>query len=246
MTVYFETEDTCFCYGHCGCAVSYNLSIYLWYNIMLLNCNCTLLHCTQCGNGSSTCPPPPTYHKDDHFKDLHKMLGKKFRLFNKIHKFMAGNIGKFVLIGWFFHLLMCLGLLKVVHMLLTGQIDYPALTNPAKMGLNTVYKFQKTLCDKWCPVFYSLVCGTFQRCCLCCCAFVGQKVTGQKDHTPTIIEMKDYEKGWRRPRSCNGMCEGARTARRLHRKQMRINKRKGMKTETAWYQKKYECTCKVS
>ena len=22
MTVYFETEDTCFCYGHCGCAVS--------------------------------------------------------------------------------------------------------------------------------------------------------------------------------------------------------------------------------
>ena len=22
MTVFFETLDTCFCYGHCGCAVS--------------------------------------------------------------------------------------------------------------------------------------------------------------------------------------------------------------------------------
>ena len=30
LTIYFETEDTCFCYGHCGCAVC---------NTVLLN-NC--------------------------------------------------------------------------------------------------------------------------------------------------------------------------------------------------------------
>ena len=200
----------------------------------------------QCGNASSTCPPPPTYHKDDHFKDIHKMLGKKFKLLNKFRNFMVGNVGKFVLVSWFFYLLMCLGLLKVLHMLMTGQIDYPALTNPASMGAKKVYQLQKKICDKWCPACYSCVCGTFQRCCLCCFAFVGQKVTGEKDHEPTIIQKSDYERGWRRPRSCNGMCSGARTARRLHRKQMRINKRKGMKNEVAWYQRKYECTCKVS
>ena len=159
--------------------------------------------------------------------------------------FMKGNIGKFILVWWFFYMLMCLGLLKVVHMLLTGQIDYPALTDPAKMALDKGLEFQKKLFNKWCPACYAFVCGSFHRCCLCCFACVGQAVTGEKDHTPTMIQKADYERGWRRPRSCNGMCEGARTARRLHRKQMRINKRKGMKNETPWYQKKYECTCKV-
>lgn len=239
MTVFFETEDTCFCYGHCGCAVRL-------YQVTVLQYSLFQSVGMQCGNSTSTCPPPPTYHKDDKFKDINKLMARRFRLLNKFKKFMVGNIGKFVLVSWFFYLLLCLGLLKVLHMLLTGQVDYPALTNPATMGAKKVFQLQKKLFDNWCPSFYNCVCGTFQRCCLCCCAFVGQRLTGQKDHTPTTIQMNDYERGWRRPRACNGMCTGARTARRLHRKQMRINKRRGLKTETAWYQKKYECTCKVS
>ena len=29
MTVSFETLDTCFCYGHCGCAVSYSSTKFI-------------------------------------------------------------------------------------------------------------------------------------------------------------------------------------------------------------------------
>lgn len=32
MTVTFETTDTCFCYGYCGCAVS-AFSVYIIYNM---------------------------------------------------------------------------------------------------------------------------------------------------------------------------------------------------------------------
>ena len=39
MTVFFETEDTCFCYGHCGCAVSYLLSHS--------TCTCICLGCKK-------------------------------------------------------------------------------------------------------------------------------------------------------------------------------------------------------
>ena len=201
---------------------------------------------TQCGDNTTECPPPPEYHKDDKFVDINGELAKKFKWLADIRDFMVGNFGKFVLAAWFFHILLCLGVLKVLHMLLTGQVNYPALTNPAKKGLKLVYEMQKKIFDQWCPMVYSRVCGGCERCCLCCCAFFGQALTGQKDHTATARQAADFESGgWRRPRTCNGMCSGAKQARRNHRKQMRINKRKGMKNETAWYQKPYNCTCKV-
>ena len=158
---------------------------------------------------------------------------------------MVGNVGKFVLVTWFFHLLVCLGALKVLHMFMTGQIDYPAITTPVSMATKKVHEIQKKVCQKWFPQIYDCVTGTCERCCLCCCAFFMERVTG-KEHIDTATDMSVYERGWLRPRQCNGMCPGARQARRLHRKQMRINKRKGMKNETAWYQKKYNCNCKVT
>ena len=235
MTIYFETEDTCFCYGHCGCAVSKKITpthTHTQYCVFLV----------QCGNETDTCPPPPTYHKNDSFIDF----GKNFRFFKKAIDFMKGNFGKFVLVSWFLWLLGCLGCLKVLHMFITGQVSYPAVSDPAMMAVQKGTEMMQKVSNEWCPALHRCMTGTFQRCCLCCFSCVGQLVTGEKDHTPTTIATRDYERGWRRPKACNGMCEGARTARRLHRKQMRINKRKGMKNETAWYQKKYECTCKVS
>ena len=29
MTIHFETVDTCFCYGYCGCAVSHTLQTFI-------------------------------------------------------------------------------------------------------------------------------------------------------------------------------------------------------------------------
>ena len=159
---------------------------------------------------------------------------------------MKGNFGKFILLTWFVYLLICLGMLKVLHMLMTGQVNYPAVSDPMMMAAQKGMEIQQKIVNKWCPACYKCVSGSLQRCCLCCFSCIGQTVTGKKDHKPTTVGISEYERGWRRPRACNGMCEGARTARRLHRKQMRINKRKGMKNETVWYQKKYECTCKVS
>ena len=36
MTVSFETLDTCFCYGHCGCAVSYSSTKFILNNRLCL------------------------------------------------------------------------------------------------------------------------------------------------------------------------------------------------------------------
>lgn len=159
---------------------------------------------------------------------------------------MKGNFGKFVLVSWFIWLLGCLGCLKVLHMFITGQVSYPAVSEPTMMVAQKGMEVMQKVSNEWCPACHRCVTGTFQRSCLCCFSCVGQLITGEKDQTPTTIATGDYERGWRRPKACNGMCQGAKMARRLHRKQMRINKRKGMKNETPWYHKKYECTCKVS
>lgn len=135
-------------------------------------------------------------------------------------------------------MLMCLGSCKVLHMLLTGQIDYPALTQPWKLALVCLQK----VCGKWCPMIFDRCGDCCQRHCLCVCAACVTTVTGEKAYT---AQARDTKPGWRRPQTCDGMCSGAKQARRAHRQRMRINKRKGIKTETAWFEKPYTCTCQV-
>ena len=50
-----------------------------------------------------------------------------------------------------------------------------------------------------------------------------------------------------RPATCDGMCRGAKAARRLFRRKMRLLKRKGITPpeNAIWWQTKYECTCVV-
>ena len=152
--------------------------------------------------------------------------------------FLNGYAGKFVLGSWFMMMLMCLGSCKVLHMLLTGQIDYPALTKPWKCALDCL----QNVCGKWCPMIIDRCGDCCQRHCLCVCAACVTTVTGEKAYT---AQARDTKPGWRRPQTCDGMCSGAKQARRAHRRQMRINKRKGMKTQTAWFEKPYTCTCQV-
>ena len=55
------------------------------------------------------------------------------------------------------------------------------------------------------------------------------------------------ESGAQRPTTCDGMCSGAKKARRLHRKHLRMLKRQKAKDFeiTAWWEKPYTCTCVV-
>ena len=49
----------------------------------------------------------------------------------------------------------------------------------------------------------------------------------------------------RRPLNCDGMCHGAKRVRRIHRKKLRLMKRRGAKIDKVgpWWENKYECTC---
>lgn len=185
----------------------------------------------QCGNSTADCPPPPTYQNET-------TVDVDLTWLYDILDVLNGNAGKFALGSWFMLMLMCLGSCKVVHMVLTGQIDYPALTKPWKCALDCLQK----VCGRWCPMMCDRCGDCCQRHCLCVCAACVTGVTGKKAYT---AQARDTKPGWRRPRTCDGMCSGAKQARRAHRKQMRINKRKGIKSETAWFQKPYTCTCQV-
>ena len=49
----------------------------------------------------------------------------------------------------------------------------------------------------------------------------------------------------KRPRVCDGMCRGARVARKAYRRKVRVLRRKGMAVSEAWWEAGYECTCRV-
>lgn len=155
-------------------------------------------------------------------------------------EFLKSNFGKIALGGWFMFLLIFLGMLKVVHMLITGQIDFPAITEPAKFATKIAAAFGET-CGECCL----RCCECCQRYSLCLCATTVATVTGATDHTTAARDDFWLKRGWRKARQCDGMCSGAKEARRAHRKEMRINKRKGIKKETVWFQKPYTCTCMV-
>ena len=243
LTIYFETEDTCFCYGHCGCAVCNTVLPKFKPNplssINLANCRFVLLF--QCGANNTVCPTPPTFHKDDKFINWEKGLA----WLNEVTNFLKSHFGKFVLASWFILLLLFLGALKVVHMIITGEIDYPAVSEPTLMALQMVKNVVTKIVNEWCPKLRDCVCGYGQRRCLKLCACCARLTTGKTEFTETATNMSKLERGWRRPRKCNGMCAGARKARRNHRTQMRINKRKGVNIdrETPWFSKPYTCSC---
>ena len=54
-------------------------------------------------------------------------------------------------------------------------------------------------------------------------------------------------KSVRRPVNCDGMCRGAKQARKIHRKKLRLMKRRGARMGKIgpWWEKKYTCTCTV-
>lgn len=196
----------------------------------------------QCGDGNTTCPDPPKMDDGDvpHIQspfppDWLKKLGTFFEV----------AAPKFLMMFWIILMLLCLGVIKIVHLIITGDFKPPpGAVEPATAALMVAKQVLEKIIKEWLP-------RAFQACTVCCeksvsCCFASCfcVLTGGKSKQEEVMTRK-VGIGWRVPRNCNGMCKGAKFTRRKHRKLMRINKRKGMKNETAWYQKPYKCTCKV-
>ncbi len=158
----------------------------------------------------------------------------------------VGNVFKFLgptlLIGlWIWWILGCLGALKILHMIITGEIKAP---EPIMIILAVLEKILRKIFQEWCPKMFSACARCCEKCCTCCFGVTLCLLTGGRSRKDEVAVRK-VGPGWRIPRTCNGMCRGAKLARKNHRKLIRMNKRKGMKNETPWYQKRYKCTCKV-
>ena len=161
--------------------------------------------------------------------------------------FRAETAVTFVLIFWIIFLLWCLGNIKICHMIITGQINFPMATEPVMMVLSVFKTVAMKIFKEWLPEQYDECMTRCEKSIVFCCAKAFCVLSLGRAQT-TNIELaaeKKVGRGWRRPRHCDGMCSGAKDARRRHRKQMRINKRKGMKSDIPWFQKPYTCTCKV-
>lgn len=186
----------------------------------------------QCGDNVTNCPPLPEMANDT------KLWYGHLDFINNASKFITGNFGKFALGGILVMMLWCLGVCKVLHMIITGNLNLEVFLQPLKLVTSIV----RVLCQRVVPEARRACWSDFRRTCLCCFAKVFTGVTGEKDSDALGVETG---RGWRRPRYCDGMCRGAKLARRQHRKEMRMNKRMGNYKETPWYTKKYTCTCVV-
>ena len=186
----------------------------------------------QCGNNITNCPP------NVELANSTKLWYGHLDFLDKVTKFFEGNFGKFALGGIFVLLLWILGICKVVHMIITGSINIEVITNPLKL----VVKLQNAVCQRILPGAGKACWSDSRRTCLCCFAKFSTTITGESDTDALGVETG---RGWRRPQYCDGMCRGAKLARRRHRKEMRMNKRRGVYKDTPWYTKKYTCTCVV-
>ena len=206
----------------------------------------------QCGYNTSDCPPPPKYHEDDKFAQLDLRWINKVAVFLKIPQlsdFLKLNFGKLILVFWFIVILLVLGLIKYFHSSCsskTSQNMPPGPMGPKMMvamkGMEMKDKFMQEIV----PAIYDSVTSTLYIYFVKICACFGQGLKGKTDFTIHAKNRYITESGgWRKPVTCNGMCSGAKTARHNHRKQMRINKRRGAKSDAVWYQKPYRCSCKV-
>lgn len=119
--------------------------------------------------------------------------------------------------------------------MLTGQIACPAIKECCN-GMST--------CTSVCLATF---CQCFTKTVLNA-AWMAKLAAGDgKDKTRHVGQEDMVDRGAVRPVTCDGMCSGAKKARRIHRKKLRMLKRRGAKETkvTVWWEKPYTCTCVV-
>ena len=235
MTVVFETLDTCFCYGFCGCSVS-------------KHCHCLLLFMTtlQCGYNLTVCPDAPE-RENSSVRAYIPSFGERLAKFTK----QALNIllkhgSKIAIMFWVFLLLIFLGVLKVIHMIITQEVNMNAVVEPTQIIMEYAKAFAEYIYEEFLP----MICDNLWTSCINCCFFCCRKcmfviTCGAISRHEREVARHRIERGWRAPPHCNGMCDGAKFMRRVHRKLMRTMKRAGRMKDRPWWSRPYNCTCKV-
>lgn len=200
----------------------------------------------QCGNNKTVCPDAPQ-RPDSELEVYNRRWYERVRdAFKKLAGFFKLHGGKFLITFWVVCILICLGVLKVVHIIITGDLKMKGVTDPIIMVMNKVKEVAEYILKQWCPAF----CDNCWTSCLNCCRFCTRRccwmmTCGVVKRKENMLYRKRIERGWRAPPYCNGMCEGAKFRRSLHRKLMRVMKRTGAKKDAAWFSKPYNCSCKV-
>ena len=200
----------------------------------------------QCGYNKTNCPKTPEREKS-HLKEYqYSWLERALRSVQDFARFIGKNGGAFLTIFWIALILLGLGVLKVIHIVMTGNVDIKIIRLPIFKAVGIIkyvidYIWTE-LCPQYCDSFFSSIYRCFGSITRSSC-FVLTLGEVNKEPPP-----KSYiGKGWRPPPHCDGMCKGAKFRRKIHRKEMRMNKRVGIKAkkETPWFEKPYNCTCKV-
>lgn len=205
----------------------------------------------------SDCPPKPNYHDPDNFKEFNLNINidePNIQWLKDFSTWMKWNFGGIIISTWIILALFGLGILKVAMMLYKGmyyiiqyqyhyihyigEVSCPMCTKPAKATCQVIATIAafcgSTLCNCLSRTTTNLAWGA------------GVAARG-KDRTKYIGREGLVSKNAKRPINCDGMCRGAKQARRIHRKKIRLLKRRGAKTEkmVAWWEKSYNCTCVV-
>lgn len=194
----------------------------------------------QCGNGTTTCPKPPEF-KEGNSKRINLWFT---RLVDKLKKIIGPLTSSLATATIIILILLVLGIIKVVHMIITGEIQMPAASEPTQMAIQFAKNLAEKILKEWLPEAYDSCVSNCAKCTWSSYSMCFYVLTCGRFAKEAQLS-KTVERGWRRPKRCNGMCTGAKVARRNHRKQMRMNKRKGMKNEMPWFAKPYTCTCKL-
>lgn len=200
----------------------------------------------QCGNNKTVCPDAP--ERPDSSLELYRprWYDRMNAGFKKFAEFIKLHGGKFLIAFWVIFCLVLLGGLKVLHIVMTQEVKMDAILFPPKEIARILKQWTDYILKEWCPSF----CDNFWTSCCNCCGFCMRRSCwamscGKVSRTHKPLQRKRIERGWRAPPYCDGMCDGARTRRSLHRKLMRVMKRTGQKKDTPWFSKRYNCTCKV-
>jgi len=130
---------------------------------------------------------------------------------------------------------------KLLYMFVSGELGVP---EPASMAMTVLKSAAQKVTQEWCPKMAQFCNACCARICACCYKWTCCVITGGQSMKDEALFRK-VPTGWRVPKTCNGMCKGAKFARRNWRKLQRIEKRKGKKNEKPWYSKPYKCTCVV-
>ena len=146
QTVSFTTFDTCFCHGYCGCSVSLANSrasqpamLYIYIHSLCVQSDrrqtayvvqylpyrnhTKNVFFLQCGNNQSNCPEVPDIKDSLTPSDLPDII----KIFKNLGGFLQTNLGAIIIGAIIVKILILLGIIKVVLMIISGEIKIPGL-----------------------------------------------------------------------------------------------------------------------